>query len=639
MGRSALSSWALLDDADGLSRLYESPDGCVTALWQETPDQTHQAIGMAFEQVEQALQQGQYVVWLSAYELAQYWNLPVISPPTGSPLIEALWFRSVRRLTSAQVNEWLNEKLNEFAQEEPGFAGILNRQWQWDKTRFVQEVERVQQACAEGKTYQVNLSDRVLWSHYGHPIALYQGLRARQPVPFGALIRLPPSTLGSDWNGGSGSRLGSWSWVLSFSPELFIRKTGDGLLTQPMKGTAPATGEPLIDAQTAHHLQTDAKTRAENLMIVDLLRNDLGKVAHTGSVKTTALLDVKPYGQVLQMTSCIEAKVRPDVRWKDLLAALYPCGSVTGAPKKQAMAQIAAQEDSPRGLYCGALGWIDPIQTDLACAWPYDLCLSVPIRTMTLDENGQGVLGVGAGMTYDSVATSEWEECQTKARFLTHWPATVGLFETLRAEKGQMPYFSAHLARLAHSAQALGIPWDRQAAQTRLQETGQQIREAGCELARIRLDLSPQGAIHVQWARLNPLSSLSMTLLRVGIAPWRISPRSALHRHKTTHRVIYDQTWRWAEEQGCFDALLFDVNGHLLEGGRSTVFLRLKQQEKWVTPALAQGVLAGVMRGHYLGQPGYEESERPLTLRDVQQAEAIALTNALRGWMPVTLGG
>ncbi len=626
-----MGGWALLEEADGVSRLYESPDRWVTALWQATPHATHQAVEAALEQVEQALQEGQYVVWLSAYELAQYWHLPVVSPPLGSPLIVALLCRSVRRLTSAQVNEWLNDKLKELEGKEQSPAGLLNSQWRWDKTRFVQEVERVRQACAQGKTYQVNLSDRVSWAHYGHPIALYQRLRARQPVPFGALLHLPSQNLGSwSWSW-------SWSWILSFSPELLIRKTGDRLLTQPMKGTAPATGEPLIDAQRGHQLQTDAKTRAENLMIVDLLRNDLGKVAQTGSVKTTALLAVEAHGQVLQMTSCIEAKLRPDVRWQDLLAALYPCGSVTGAPKKQAMTQIAAQEDSPRGLYCGALGWMDPVRSDsLVSSFPHDLCLSVPIRTMTLDEQGQGILGVGAGMTYDSVAASEWEECQTKARFLTHLPATVGLFETLRVEKGQIPYLAAHLGRLAHSAAALGIPFDGQAAQTQLEVTRKQIQEAGCELARIRLDLSPEGAINVQWARLSPLSSASMTLFQVGIAPWRVPLRSALHRHKTTHRAIYDQTWRWAEEQGCFDALLFDVNGHLLEGGRSTVFLRLKEEEKWVTPALTHGVLAGVMRAHYLGQPGYKESERPLTLRDVQQAQAIALTNALRGWMGVT---
>jgi para-aminobenzoate synthetase/4-amino-4-deoxychorismate lyase len=443
-------------------------------------------------------------------------------------------------------------------------------------------------------------------------VALYARLRARQRVPYGALVALP---------GGAA--------LLSFSPELFVRHAGGTLVTRPMKGTAPASGDDAVDAGRAAALAQDVKNRAENLMIVDLLRNDLGRIAVTGSVEVPALFEVKRYGGVLQMTSTVQARLRPDTTLEALFAALYPCGSITGAPKRRTMEIIHELEPDPRGIYTGAIGWFDPPAAGAAFGAQFgDFCLSVPIRTLALGppQGGarRGELGVGAGIVHDSDAADEYAECGLKARFLTGLGNEFEIFETLRASRIEgCRHLEQHLDRLAASCRYFGYPFETGAARAALIEACLAMTPG--QLHRLRLSVLPSGEMAVQSAQLAPLSEPVVLLL----ASETTHSGDVFLRHKTGVRSRYDAAWRAAEARGAFDALFFNERGELTEGGRSNVFVRFGSL--WFTPPLACGVLPGVMRAVLLAAPAWNASERVITRAMLEEADDIVVCNALRG--------
>lgn len=459
---------------------------------------------------------------------------------------------------------------------------------------------------------------------FGSPVALYRRLRARQPVRYGALIALP---------GGA--------WVLSCSPELFVEKQGATLRARPMKGTAPRSDDPATDRGAAEFLGSDPKNRAENVMIVDLLRNDLSRVAQTGSVNVPALFSVEPYASVWQMTSTVEAALRPGTSFAGILRALFPCGSITGAPKHRTMQLIDELESTPRGLYTGAIGWLDAAASEPAgsggnaCG---DFCMSVAIRTLTLKPSAQagslrGTMGIGAGIVLDSVAEDEYAECRLKARFLTGAEPGFELFETMLATREDgVRYLPRHLARLSASAAALGFPFDAEAVRAKIAE---QCAALPAKTAhRMRLALGKNGATQITAAILTPLADSTVgVLLATDHGFPTMQSGDPLLQHKTTRRAEYDRGWREAEAKGAFDTLFFNERGELTEGGRSNVFVKLAG--KWWTPPLGLGVLPGVMRSVLLeDDASLQAKERVLTQADLLNAEALMICNALRGALP-----
>ena len=322
-----------------------------------------------------------------------------------------LVFDHCTQLSQDEVAQWLDSRVD--ADAAP--AGVADIRANVDQAEFTRALHRIHDYIVAGDTYQVNYTYRLRFDAFGSPLALYARLRARQPVPYGALVTLP--------DGGA---------LLSLSPELFVRHAQGELTARPMKGTAPAAPpeQTAENARRATALAADPKNRAENLMIVDLLRNDIGRIAVTGSVKVPALFEVTRYSSVLQMTSTVQARLRDDASLADIFQALYPCGSITGAPKRRTMEIIAELEPAPRGIYTGAIGWFDPPAAGAAHAVG-DFCMSVPIRTLALQPAGpdgirRGEMGVGAGIVLDSDPHEEFAECQLKARFLT------GLTQRLR---------------------------------------------------------------------------------------------------------------------------------------------------------------------------------------------------------------
>ncbi|WP_261523656.1 aminodeoxychorismate synthase component I [Burkholderia multivorans] len=611
------AAFALLDDCDSTasarsSRLYS---GFVRERVCTDPARLD-ALDAA---LAQDLRDGLHAVVVGDYEFGR--NLQRAQP--GHAPLRFLLYARCERLSRAEVDAWLAAQ---DGADTPSIAGVAHVRKSVTRDAFGAAIAAVHDALRAGDSYQINYTYRLNFEVFGTPLALYRRLRARQPVRYGALIALPDG-----------------AWIVSCSPELFVEKHGELLRARPMKGTAPRSADPQQDAASAAFLANDPKNRAENVMIVDLLRNDVSRIARTGTVRVPALFSVEPYASVWQMTSTVEAGWRDGTTFADMLRALFPCGSITGAPKHKTMQLIDAIETTPRGLYTGTIGWLDaPRDAAAACG---DFCLSVAIRTLTLDappasapagdDRRRGTMGVGAGIVLDSVAADEYAECELKARFLTDADPGFQLFETTCATRADgIRHVDRHLARLQRSADAFGFRFDADALRRAIDARCAALDGDGPY--RMKLSLAKDGTLDIVAAALKPLPAGPVRVWLAadhGFAPTRAN--DGLLLHKTTRRADYDRAWQAAEALGGFDMLFVNERGELTEGGRSNLFVKLDGQ--WVTPPLASGVLPGVMRAVLLDDPAFGAVERIVTRDDLSRAQALLLTNALRGALDAVL--
>jgi para-aminobenzoate synthetase/4-amino-4-deoxychorismate lyase len=596
--------FALLDDASAAdpqharSRLYTGHQSTLrcddVALWP-----------LLLEQMQAALARGLFAVPVLTSEHGGH-LLGLDAHRLDGPLAQVLLFDTCTHLAPGDVSAWLAER----TQNEATPAGIARVDANVDLAEFTRALGAIHAYIEAGHTYQVNYTYRLRFDAFGSVFALYARLRSRQPVPYGALVGLEDG-----------------SAIVSLSPELFVRHMAGELVTRPMKGTAPASEDAAENKRRATDLSLDPKNRAENLMIVDLLRNDLGRIAVTGTVRVPALFDVQRYSSVLQMTSTVCATLRPDATLGEVFRALYPCGSITGAPKRRTMEIIRELEPAARGVYTGAIGWFDPP----GGAHPIgDFCLSVPIRTLALAPPVHGVrrgeLGVGAGIVFDSDAQEEFAECQLKARFLTGLPNAFEIFETMYARRdGGCRHRAQHLARMRASAHYFGFPFAGADA----------ALDAACAAlppgpSRLRFALAGDGTFSAGSAPLTELAQ-PVRLIETG-QTWS---DDLFLRHKTSIRTIYDQAWRAAEAQGAFDALFYNERGELTEGGRSNVFIKV--DGRWCTPPLSCGVLPGIMRAVILADPAWDAVEKVITRDMLAGASEFMVCNALRGPLRATL--
>jgi para-aminobenzoate synthetase / 4-amino-4-deoxychorismate lyase len=404
-----MSCFALLDDcyateADPRSRLYSGylhEHRCLNPT-----DLDH-----CWSQAQADLQQGRYALVLIDYEWGTQY-LPRRDFDVHSPSLRFLIFDGCEKKSKPQIDVWLDQRS---LHSSP--VNIITPLIEWmkpsvDTAAYQRAIGHIQEWIRQGQTYQINYTYQWQGWAEGSPLELYKRLRQTQPVPFGALISLDDST-----NPGTENH----PWILSFSPELFVRHHQGQLTTRPMKGTAPRHSDSAQDAQNADWLLNNEKNRAENLMIVDLLRNDLGQIAQMGSVQVSELFSIEHYPTLHQMTSTITAQLQNGLDVPDVIQALFPCGSITGAPKHHTLSLIHQLETTPRGLYTGTIGWIDPVVAADSCP---SFCFSVAIRTLMLgSENDQGQrpveLGIGSGIVADSIAEDEHQETLLKAQFLT----------------------------------------------------------------------------------------------------------------------------------------------------------------------------------------------------------------------------
>lgn len=568
-------------DFEGLGRrlVFGSPRRALRA------DSVDEVAGVV-RAAEDAARGGAWVVGVLAYEAAPAFD-PCLAVRDGcrTPLA---WFG----VHDAPARAERPTRLPAF----PGRTDDPPDGWAADQDRAAhgRSVAAIRAAIAAGDVYQINHTFRLRGSGGAQPLALYETLLARSPAPYAAYVRLPEHH------------------VLSLSPELFFRRDGARLVTRPMKGTAPRGRWPAEDEDRARSLAGSSKDRAENLMIVDLLRNDLGRVAEVGSVEVSRLFDVERYATVHQMTSTVEARARADADLLAVLSALFPCGSVTGAPKIAAMGGIAGLEDSPREAYCGAVGVLRP---------GGDCLFNVAIRTLLLDASGAMTYGVGGGVTWSSTAAGEWEEAMAKAAILHEPTPAAALIETLRLEGGRAVRWDAHRARMLASAELLGHP-------VRPADLDGAVSEAaaahGGRPAMLRVSVDPGGRIGV---RTRPLDQPGW--LVAAPAPRAIRSSDPRLYHKTDDRRGYEAAAAGLPRH--VEPLLWNERGDATEFARGNLIVRLTG--RLVTPPVDAGLLPGILRCELVGAGEVEEGDVPLEA--VADAEEVWFVNSARGWIPV----
>jgi len=564
----------------------------------------------ALAALEAARRGGKYAAGYFAYELGYLLEprlAPLLPQDRAMPL---LWFG----IFDAPA-------LPPAAPRTRAYAGPLAHEW--SEPAYAARFARVHGWIGAGDIYQANLSFRSRFAFAGDAFALYEKLRAQSAAPHSAFI-------------GDGERQ-----ILSLSPELFFDLTAAGRLTaRPMKGTAARGIGAAADAAAKEALRASAKNRAENLMIVDLLRNDLGRIAEIGSVHVEKLYDIETYPTVHQMVSTIAAQLKPGTSVEEILRALFPCGSVTGAPKIRAMEIIRELEASPRGAYCGAIGYFAP---DGSARF------NVAIRTLTITGH-RGELGIGGAVVHDSDASDEYAECLLKARYFEAARKPLELIETLRHGPEGFTRLDLHLSRMQNSAKIFGIPFDRNEAVLTLNKTviaglvpathehpsGRRVWMAAtraamtkkggdCEDKRIRLTLDEAGEFNATAVPLAP----EKPLWTFAVSPVRIVSADMLNRHKTNWREIYDGEFK--RLSGACDEVIFrNEKDEVVEGSRTNIFAR--SGGKLVTPPLSSGALDGCLRRQLIERG--ECKERVLMRPDLMAAEEIFLGNSLRGLVP-----
>jgi para-aminobenzoate synthetase/4-amino-4-deoxychorismate lyase len=558
----------------------------------------------ALAAAERALDEGLHVAGYVAYEAAPAFDPALrVRPGCALPL---LWFG-------------LFDGPEETAPP-PGATNALSSSafdWQLDVLpgEHAAAVAAVRDAIAEGLTYQVNLTAR-LRARLGDGASrdagvLYETLRAAQGGGYAALLDLGRHV------------------VASVSPELFFRVDAGRVTTRPMKGTRPRGRWPAEDEALARDLAGSAKDRAENVMIVDLLRNDLGRVCETGSVRSTDLFRVERYRTVWQLTSTVAGELRAGTGLTELLAALFPCGSVTGAPKVSTMEIIARLERSPRGVYCGAIGLVRP---------GGDAIFSVPIRTLWIDRHARRAeYGVGGGIVWDSDAADEHAELLAKARVLHTAAPPSALRETLACEQGHLPRRERHLERLRGSAEYWDIPLDVQAARRALARAA---AECPAGRALVRLTLARGGAVRVESSALGttgtaqptPAPDRTRRTRPVALANAPVDSTDVLLFHKTTSRGVYEAA-RAAASAGLFDVLLHNERGEVTEFTRGNVVAELDGRR--ITPPLDCGLLPGCLREELLEKDLVAEGL--LRVDDLPRVRRLWFVNSARGWIEVAL--
>ncbi|MEN8374902.1 MAG: aminodeoxychorismate synthase component I [Gemmatimonadota bacterium] len=550
----------------------------------ETPEDVTSALSAA----ENAALRGRWVVGFVAYEAAPAFDAR-FRVRTGCE-VPLAWFAAYDQPERAAP-------LGRTPAFPPSGPAEIPAGWVTSEDRATHRVavETIRELIAAGDVYQVNHTLRLRRAFAEDPLAFYETLASVAAAPCSAYVRLPAHH------------------VLSVSPELFFRRTGDRITTRPMKGTAPRGRWTDEDDALGAALGASEKDRAENLMIVDLLRNDLGRVAEFGSVEVSDLFRVEAFPTVHQMTSTVSARCRPRTSLADVFAALFPCGSVTGAPKIAATEVIARLEDSPRQAYCGAIGLLRP---------GGDCAFSVAIRTALVDQRrGEISYGVGGGVTWASTARGEWQEALGKAAILGELAAADDLIETLRLEDGRPLRWARHKARMIRSAGVLGHAANPEALDAAVREACQ---ATGAGSALIRVRMAHDGRASAAVRAFDPKVPLT-----AGLAADPICSTDPRLFHKTSDRTLYERARERLPDRG--EVLLWNERGEITEFTRGNVVVELGGT--LFTPPINAGLLPGVYRDELVRSGRVEE--RPVRVEDVAAASAIWFVNSAREWVPV----
>lgn len=556
-------------------------------------------LSLLLQRLDEATDDGSYVAGFLAYEAGYALEPASGTCPRGTG--DLAWFGVYD--APEEVGEGALSALQDgamFSVSDPRFA--------YDRATYAELFHRVRHHIFEGDVYQINLSGPLDFDLGGSVLGLY-----------GALVRAQ--------QGGYGAYVNTGDYcVLSRSPELFFLRAGKRIRTRPMKGTSPRGTNSKEDETNAHVLRADPKSRAENLMIVDLLRNDLSVVCEPGTVDVPALFRTETHESLIQMTSTVEGRLRPDTSLADLFRALFPCGSVTGAPKIRAMRLIRDLEPGPRGIYCGSIGWAGPLERAV---------FNVAIRTAVVDGD-RARMGLGSGLVWDSDLDAEYEECLLKGQFLleaarlsaTPRHEDLQLIETMRWDGRGIALLRYHLARLAASAEALGFIFDEDVVRQVLHEETQRLPP---RVHRVRMLVSRGGGVEVV---ATPLDVTEERPVGLALARARMASEDPLRRHKTTRRAAYEALYRAGRSSGADEVLMLNERAEVCEGTRSNVLIR-RGGVFW-TPPVSSGLVPGAYRA-YLLDTRDDVHERVMFLSDLLEAEQLFVCNAVQGMRAASL--
>lgn len=567
--------FVLLDDATGEgagpARLYRDPAEVVTSS-------TRDGLAEAFARLRTAQARGLHAAGWIAYDAGAPGEASKATAGEG-PLLWFGLFERYETIAAADVPAWLPDPAGAWA------GGPVPR---IAFAAYAEAFARVEAYIAAGDIYQANLTFQADVATVGDPLALYARIRGRAAAGWGGIVHDGRRTL------------------LSFSPEMFFRLDGRRIEARPMKGTATRGADRLSDAEAVQTLASDAKQRAENLMIVDLIRNDLSRIAVPGSVAVPALFTVETYPTIHQMTSTVTAELTPEGDAVGVLEAAFPCGSITGAPKLRAMEIAVEVEQSPRGAYTGAIGRIDA---------GGDAAFNVAIRTLTINEQGGASIGLGSGIVADSEVGAEWRECLAKGRFVAAACPPFDLLETMLFDPFDgMMELERHLLRMKRSARALGFAFDRHDVRNELQAATFRLRDR----ARVRLRVARSGRVAIE---VRALPAPPEEPLIVPIVPLPVDPADYRLVHKTSDRAFYD-----AARESHFEVLFVRPDGLLTEGSFTNLFVR-GEDGRLRTPPRDRGLLPGILRERLLAEGQAVEAD----IVEADLRDGFLLGNALRG--------
>jgi para-aminobenzoate synthetase/4-amino-4-deoxychorismate lyase len=540
-----------------------------------------------FRQMEDRRGKGFYLAGFFAYEMGYFLeeSLHKYCPKHDCPL---LWFGVYPEPLKRMPRDDQREN-RPFFFSKPRLAVDLR---QYEKA-----IRKIKTCIARGETYQINYTSGYDFHFVGDVAGFYRRLKQSQKVSYSALIYFEGNA------------------VISLSPELFFRiDAGGNIMVKPMKGTSPLSA-------SSRWLSHDAKNKSENVMIVDLLRNDLGRICLPGSVKVKKLFEVEKYETLMQMTSTVTGRLRPQIKMLDMIKSLFPCGSVTGAPKIRSMKIISDLERGPRNIYTGAIGYFAP---------DGQAVFNVAIRTIDLRRQSgrqyHARMGVGGGIVYDSRPKDEFEECRLKGKFLTGTLPEFALIETMLLENGKIKYLGRHLQRLNKSARFFSTACNLDKIKKYLKECA--AKQPG--RFRLRLLLKPDGNFVIQ---LMPAASPPASSLLIAVSPHKTNSGDPFLYHKTTHRKLYDEEFKKNSARGYFDVVFQNEKDEITEGAISNIFILVKG--RWYTPPLSCGLLNGIARQVMIRK--LDAKERIIDLNDLKSADQIVLTNSVRGANTVRL--
>ena len=594
--------WILFDDCDAPDRsargvLLDDPlDIVETSRLSDLPQ--------ALERLQRSIDSGLHAAGFFSYE-AGYGLEPclrkLLPEERSLPLMWFALFTRPKHLTGADYENFLEQA----GTGQPD-GRLLNIRPDRSKKDYLRGFEKVKQFIAAGDLYQANLAMRLLFEHQGVPFLLYRKLREKQPVRYGCFLHAPRFSL------------------LSVSPELFFEVSDGILTTRPMKGTARRGKTDEEDRALSESLRNDEKNRAENLMIVDLMRNDLSRLCQPGTVKVGDLYRVERYPSLFQMTSQVTGRLKPELSVYELFRALFPAGSITGAPKIRAMQLISQLEEQPRGAYCGAMGILSRDRSTGQLRARFN----VAIRTLTLWPDGRGETFVGSGIVQDSRGEDEYRECLLKAKFLD--VNDFQLIETMRLDGAGFYLRQRHMQRLARSCKTLGFFFPAKKIEQALDRL-QEAHKNSSQTRLVRLLLFVGGAFTLSERVIKAPDPAK--LIRFVMSSKGVEQNNELLRHKTTRRQLFNEEWQRAQDDhGADEVLFFNERGECTEGSRSSLFV--ERNGRLLTPPVSCGLLPGTLREELLDKG--RAVEAVLRRADLENAK-IWFGNSVRGLQPAQL--